>query len=385
MWFFGRPSVPSAVLIDCTASRAAGAYAFYPPGKNAVICYSAEVPVQQRSDESLDDALLRALDRVGKKLIEEGAPELRRQTGSGRPDHVLVSIGAPWLTSQVRVHRANPGKEFTFTKRLLSELLASDELPKEGKMSLPDIVISTSLNGYDTTDPIGKRTKRAEVVVLASTVDSAIAQEIRTRLRRLYHTHDIRITGFGAAAYGALRERFAHERDFLILDISARSTDLAFIKNARLVDVAALPTGFDSLLVAVRSAERMTLEEEQGRSPRLDTGQQPGYINPERNERFSKRANDARAAWIAGLVPLFKGFAERHALPRTLFLLAEPTAQAYVKTALDSPDVHALWLSDEPLSIIPVTAEQLASSVHARGQAEPDVFLALLALYARVG
>lgn len=376
MWFFRKARHASAVLIDLSASRAAGAYAYYPAGSPPVICYSAETPVQPRAEESLESALLRALDRVGQQLIEEGAPELRRQTGSGRPDDVIVSVAAPWQDARVRRQAIAPGKEFAFTRRVLREAVLNDGDPGPGRVRLPDLVVATILNGYDVPEPIGMRAKRAEVIVLTASIDATLHEEVRRRVRRLYHTHDVSFTSFAAAAYSALRAKYPHERDFLILDVSPRATDLAFVKEGRLADVASLPSGVESLLIAVRSAERLTVAEEAAREP----AEQPGYVSPERNARFSKRTEEARAAWVRELTTLFRKFAERHALPRTLFLIADPTAHDYLRRTLDSSALHALWLSDEPLTVVSVTAEQLASAVRARGQGSPDAYLSLLAL-----
>lgn len=380
MWFFRKAPVRSAVIIDLTASRVAGAYAYYPDTNDAVICASFETPVQRRADETLEQAVLRSLDRVGQSLIEVGAPELRRAIGSGRPDSVLVSIAAPWQQVEVRRHVISPSKEFTVTERLVGETLAAATTPEPGRTRLPDTIIATLLNGYDVPQPYGMRAKRAEIVVLGTSIDEALAIEVRRSLRRLYHTHDITFTGFASAAYGALRSRFPHEKDYLVMEVSATATDLAFVKGGRLMDVASLPTGLESLLVAARSAERLTVEEE---SQTPLTSYQPGYINPQRNVRFGQRVDEARASWLTGLVQLFRGFSERHALPRTLFLIADPSSHEYLRNAINSEAIHTLWLSDVPLTVISITAEQLARAVQARGMAAPDAYLSLLALYQR--
>jgi hypothetical protein len=379
MGFFRKAQHPSAVIIDLSASRVAGAYVYYPDGEGAVICASFETPVQPRTDETREQSLLRALDRVGESLIEVGAPELRRQIGTGRPESVLISVAAPWQQVRVQRHTVAPPKEFTLTKRVVSDALAAGAAPQTGWLRLPDTVIATLLNGYDVPQPLGMRTKRAELIVLSASIDEALADAVRSSVRRLYHTHDITFTSFAAASYGALRAQFPHEKEFLILDVSASGTDLACVKGGRLVDVASLPEGVESLLVAARSAERLTVEEEAAAL----TSYQPGYINPDRNARFGKRVGEAKALWTENLVQLFRVFAKQYALPRTLFLIADPASHEYLKSALDSDAIHGLWLSDEPLSVIPIVADQLARSVQARGIASPDAYLSLLALYHR--
>lgn len=378
MWFFGKKERSSVVLITIGSSTVSGGYVHYVRGESPTILYTASRHIELRKGEEPKEAMLRALELAGAELIEIGAPALRRATGSGRVDTVLVSMAGPWQETNVRTESVSPGKEFVFTRKMLGEVLAGSEHLPEGRVSLGDTVVATILNGYQVPNPIGKKAKRAEVVVLTSTLDQQTTEEVQKRVRRLYHTHTISFVAFLPTAYAVLRDLYPHEKDLLLLDVSSVGTGLAFVKAGLLVDIGHLQLGLNSLLAATRAAERMTIEEEEGNA---QTGEQPGYVNPERNARFAVRAAAARDEWLKGLADLLKEFAKTHALPRTLFLLTEPAARDYLKRALDSDILHALWLSDEPLKVIAVVPEQLSSRIKAVGQADPSIFLSILALY----
>jgi hypothetical protein len=379
MWFFGRKNNSSMVLVTIGSSAVTGAYAHYEPGKSPTIYFTARHTIEQRSGEDLKVAMLRTLDLVGTDLIEKGAPVLRRETGSGSVDGVLVSVAGPWQETHVRTETIQPGKPFTFTRAMLSEVVASGAKTPDDRVSFGEQVIATILNGYDIPNAIGKKANRAEVVILSSTLDKEVTEQVRTRVRKLYHTHTITFTAFAPVTYAVLRDLYPHERDFLALDVAAEDTDLAFVKGSLLVDVGTLTLGLNTLLAATRTAERMTVEEESGALHQ--TSEQPGYINPDRNARFSIRVEAARDEWLKGLAALLRKFAQLHALPRTLFVLTPPNARDYMKRALDSNILHTLWLSDEPLSIIMITPEQFASKLRTKTDTETPIFLAILALY----
>jgi hypothetical protein len=270
-------------------------------------------------------------------------------------------------------------KDFTITERLVEHALAEGKTHGVSRTALPDVVLASILNGYDVPNPYGMKARRAEFVVLAASIESELENLVRKQLRHLYHTHDVIFTSFAAAAYGALRHCFPHEKDYLVVDVSAHATDIGLVKGGKLVDVASQATGLDALLIAMRSAERMAPEQE---SPSV-LGAPPGYINPMRNIQFGVRVDEARARWTEGLTMLLRTLASHQALPRTLFLLADQAALNYLKNALNSDAVHALWLSDEPIAVIGITNEQLSHSIQVRGQATPDSYLSLLALYTR--
>ncbi|MEO6536273.1 MAG: hypothetical protein ABIT47_01140 [Candidatus Paceibacterota bacterium] len=379
MWFFKSKKRSSIVLIDIGSSSVAGAYVHYTDKELPVIYYTVRHSIVRGKDEDVQTAMLRTLNSVGTELIEKGAPTLRRETGSGSVDGVLVSVSAPWQETKVRTETIHPDKPFIFGKRMLSEIVSSSAKLAPGRVSTGESVIATILNGYEIPDPIGKQATRAEVVILSSTLEAALTDEIRTRVRRWYHTHDITFVAFAPVTYAVLRDLYPHEKDFLILNVSGEGTDLAFVKAGLLVDVGMLPQGINKLLDATRGAERMTIDEESGNA-RVPSDQ-PGYISPDRNARFIVRTETVKKEWVTGLSDLFKKFAQNHALPRTLFILAEPNARDYLRRSLDTDSLHSLWLSDEPLSLISVLPEHFAPYVKARGTAEGDIFLAILALY----
>jgi hypothetical protein len=379
MWFLKSKKRSSVVLIDIGSASVAGAYVHYTENELPTIYYTIRLPIEKGESEDMQTAMLRTLNEMGIQLIEKGAPALRRETGSGAVDSVLVSVSAPWQETKVRTETIHPDKPFIFNKRMLSEIVSSSASLPEGRISTGESVIATILNGYEIPNPLGKRATRAEVVILSSTLESKLTEDIRTRVRKWYHTHDITFVAFAPTTYAVLRDLYPHEKDFLILDVSGEGTDLAFVKAGLLVDVGTLPQGIHQLLDATRGAERMTIDEEAGNA-RMPS-EQPGYISPDRNARFLARTETVKKEWINGLTELFKQFAQNHALPRTLFLLADSNARDYLRRSLDTDSLHSLWLSDEPLSLIAVLPEHFSPYVKARGTAENDIFLAILALY----
>ena len=379
MWPFRKTDRQSVVLIDITASSVGGAYAHYQSGQPPTLYFTCREQVHAREGETLDAAMLRALDAVGKTLIEKGAPVLRRETGDGHVDRVVISVGAPWQDARVTTHHIAPGKQFTFSKRMVSEVLAAEVVLPEGHVRAGTAPVAILLNGYVTPHPIGMQAKRAEIVVLSTSLAAETAELIRTKLRALYHAHDIQFAAFPAVSYAAMRALYPHQKDFFLLEIGEVNTDLALIKGSMLADTGTLPYGIRSLMTTLRAAERMSQDEEMGTTTPVT--KQPGYTNPSYDARFSTHEEEARKKWLTELTDLLKVFAERNALPRTLFLLTDPVSREYLTWALQSPILHALWLSDEPLSILPVLPEHLAPQVRTLAEADADLYLALLALY----
>ncbi|MDP2816658.1 MAG: hypothetical protein Q8O19_08280 [Rectinemataceae bacterium] len=370
---FGKKKTRSVALIDIGSASVGGAYAHYEEGKAPIIYYTARVDVEIREGESVMDGMLRSLAFLERLLIEEGAPALRRETGSGVIEKVLVSVAAPWQDTLVTTTNIQQKNAFTFTHAHLADAVKKTAVVPKDRVSSGHTVIATILNGYETPNPFGKRVSRAELVILASTLEKEAAHAIEASLRKAFHTNEIELTAFAPVAYTVFRDLYPHQKDFVVLDVSGTGTDVAFVKRGLLVEVRSVPFGTQDLLIAARKA---------GQRAHLSA---VDMIDPVANESFAKESEEAERIWLDGLHGAFSSVAGVQALPRTLLLLADTDARDYLKRALEKSRLRSLWLSDEPLSVIPVTPSHLAARVKTRGLGDGDLFLALLALYAAKG
>ncbi|MDB5237490.1 MAG: hypothetical protein JWL88_592 [Parcubacteria group bacterium] len=373
----GKKRVATHILIDVGSASVGGAYVYFKSGELPTVYYDVRIHTEQREGEVAEASMLRSLQEVTTLLVKEGGPAMHREIGHAHIDSIVVSIAAPWQETRVRTETIQAVRPFMFTKKLLNETVAKSAQVPENRIDSGESVIATILNGYETPNPFGKQVKRAELVILSSTLLKSVTENVEKTLRNAFHSHDISFTGFAPVSYRIFRDLYPHENDYLILDIRGARSDLAFIQRGLLRDVGSIPHGTRALLSIGRTASELTPADV------LPAGSGLGasYLNTDRNVRFGARVEVAEEEWIKGLSNLLKDFAARHALPRTLFLLADDDVRDFLIRALDTPDIHTLWLSDEPLRIVPVTHSQFSPYVRTHGTANGDIFIDLLALY----
>jgi hypothetical protein len=373
---FGGKKNAIHILIDVGSASVGGAYVYFKSGDLPTIHYDVRINTEAREGEDQQASMLRTLHEVTELLVKEGAPAVHRAVGHAHADKIVVSIAAPWQETRVRVETLQSVRPFTFTKKLLNDTVEKSAHVPEDRIDSGESVIATILNGYEIPNPFGKQVKRVELVILSSTLLKTVTESVEKTLRKAFHTHEVSFTGFAPVSYRIFRDLYPHENDYLILDIRGARSDLAFIQRGLLRDVGSIPHGTRALLSIGRTASDM-----QASNTIPNTGLGASYLNADRNVRFGARVQVAEEEWINGLSNLLKDFATRHALPRTLFLLADDDVRGFLVRSLDTPNIHTLWLSDEPLRIVPVTHAQFAPYVRTGGEANGDIFLDLLALY----
>lgn len=332
--FFGKKKSESIVLIDIGTDSVAGAYAQFTEGEQPVMHYTRRLPIEIRTNEPQDDAMLRALGILGDALIREGAPVLMRNTGSGSTDTVLVSVDAPWQKTSVRTEYFEQKDPFIFNKNMVRAALEKTSVAPAGQLLVDESIIGTILNGYETKNPYGKEARRASIVILTSLIDEKVAQGIQKTLRGLYHTKNILTIAGSSLRYQAMRIAFPHERDALILDATGPLTSIALVRRDLLVDVVE---------IQIHKA--------------------------------------GTAIWLRTLTDELAALAERFPLPRTIFLLAREPDIVSIRETLDEAGLGKLWLSDNPPKIVSVLASHLVGLIRETTTAPPDISLLLMALY----
>jgi hypothetical protein len=367
MGLFGGSESKPVALIDIGSGSVGGAYLSHDENGLPVLHYTARIPVRPHGEEPLTFAMLRALEELGTELVSRGAPALRKGAGTSHVHETLVSVASPWQETNVRIERLEEHTPFTFTRTLMNSVIAKTATTNPDRVGSGEEIIATLLNGYETNRPFGKRVTRADIVVLSSTLPATVAESIEGIVRKWHHARHSTFTAFASCAYVVFRDLFPHEKEFIVIDIAGEATDIAFVKHGFLESVMSAPVGLHHLT----KGKTTTL------SP--DVAAPTGVVRITRDTADTSSA--LRTEWLDHIHDALKAFSSEHALPRKLFMLADDNAREYLRNALNDSSLRSLWLSDEPLTIVPVTPSQFTPFVKLGSGAEGDIFLMMLALF----
>ncbi|HRH24034.1 MAG TPA: hypothetical protein PK109_00375 [Candidatus Paceibacterota bacterium] len=371
MSLFGSKNKSKAVvLIDVTSSSIGGAYAIVSESAPAALLYTTRVALPTTGADVPSELMLRALDEVLQDLRINGAPILHRRTGSGSVQAVVASVGAPWQTTNIRTETVVEEKPFLFTDAIIAGAKKKGEIPV-GRYSSEESVLATLLNGYETPQPVGKRAKRAEIILLGATMEEETAKLMRRALSSFSALHEVRFSGLASVVSTAVALAFPHEKEYLALRVSGEVTELVFVKRGHPMFVSHIPSGLNVFARAAKST---------GYASFPDGGD---IIDRTKSTELDAGLKEAEEAWTTAVATCLKEFTATHALPRTLFLIVDKEAREFIRRVLDVPQVHALWLSDEPLATIALECSHFSKNMACETGVEEDLMLGLLALVAR--
>jgi len=366
--FFGTPKVRSAVLIDISSSSIGGAFITFPPKESPLIPYSVREPISFPTEKRSELCMLRALETVINDLETQGRPAFFRATKLHQVDHVFVSVGSPWQSTHVDTQTIQEKTSFVFSHETLTKAIRAGEKLAEGRKELQKEVVATLLNGYQTTQPFGKRVERAEIVILSSSMDGETMDLMHRSISRIHAKRGARLIPAESIAQTVLKAQFPHDKDFLLMLVSDEATDILIANGGIILDATTINTGLRTLV----ARDGMT-------ALRVNEGAPATEV-----VSLAPTQPLQSATWTKDVAEVLRTISTKRALPRMVFLVANDGSAGLLKRYLDTDEMHGLWLSDEALTVIPVVSKLLSSLIRHQGQSDADVMLDLVALYAKV-
>lgn len=373
---FGGKKQQSAVVIDIGSTSIGGAFVVYPKDGTPLMPYAVRENIDFPDEKRSELCMLRALETVMNALHTEGRPALARASGIHHVDRVFISLDAPWQETKVEAKIIGDGKAFVFSRDMLMNAVKERTPLPEGKRELQIEVVATLLNGYQTNDPYGKRAERAEILMLSSSMDGDTMNLIGRSAKRFNAKQGVLISPLQSLAHAVLRAQYPHDKDFLLMLVSDEATNILFANRGIIMDATSISIGLAHLAEA-RASEMRILHVNEASVPQEPT------LAPDSAPVPAAESTDT-AAWTSEIAAALREFASRHALPRIVFLVTNDGSADALKRFLDTPEMHALWLSDESLTVIPVISKLLSSFIHHQGTADADVMLDLVTLFAQL-
>ncbi|MCI0597890.1 hypothetical protein L0Y34_02360 [Candidatus Parcubacteria bacterium] len=363
MWPFGSPAKENVALIDISSTSVGAAYAVLSKKTAPHIVYSVRIPFDTKKDAQAN--LMWTLGAVSYAMATKGAPLLRKSTGNGGVHRAQILVSSPWQTAVLHIESIEKKQPFSVTASMLSDALAK----AKGNDAA---VIATVLNGYETGVPIGKRVTRAEIYVLSSKQDTEVWPRARSVIRQFAGAQVMKPLSFPILAYSILRRTFAAQSDFMTLRIGRETSDIAFVRRGLLAGIETVSCGSDMFFKAAQesglSAGALVSEHD--------------LIDAEKNKKLGSKLLEAKKSWLSCMRGTLADTAAKGGLPRTIFLFTEADTEGFFKRLIDTPELHDLWLSDEPLAVSTISSGYFSSFVKYAQTAPEDAVLSMLALFA---
>jgi cell division ATPase FtsA len=192
--------------------------------------------------------------------------------GLGVPDKIFCTLMSPWCAFQARTINFKKNTPFIFNEKLADgltqkEIKIFEEESAVSSLNKNDLClielenVKTLLNGYLVSEPTGQKVKELEMTLFISIGSKQILKKIEEAISRHFHPGKMQYVSFTLASFSVVRDMFAYQDNFLLVDIGGEVTDISMVKKDILCSSVSFPIGINYFIRELASSLGCTLDE----------------------------------------------------------------------------------------------------------------------------
>lgn len=373
-------------IFDIGSGSIGGAFVGITAGESPEILFTVrrDIPFQEKLNfRRFLDAMTKTLEEIAKSLKESGV--------GLHAEEAYCVLASPWYASQTRLVRFAQETPFTVTKSGLDELVQKEiSALRDSKMfdrakmgeALPEIMetknLQIKLNGYETKDPLKKKTSELELALYISMVPANIRRTISASIGKFWKPWNVHFSSFSLAAFETLRETFPDDRSFLFADISGEVTDISLVRNGVLFESLSFPSGKNFLIRGLLHKTKT--------SAMLVNSELDLYAKHESTLEHAKQINDvlgeSTKEWQGFFGDALTQLALEFPIPRTIFYTADNNVAEWLGGAIREEGARRFSREEGAFRVISLSDTFLSKHIRTALPDFQDSFLAIEAIFA---
>jgi hypothetical protein len=351
-------------------------------GLKIVSSSRADIPTGEKVDFGvLFKDTLRAVDEIVTSLTVNVA-------AANAP--IFVILASPWYVSQTKIINVKDERGFTLTKDLCDDLVSKEisefeeSLRKGNEGKTDDLlgiiesrIIHTTLNGYETPKPIGKKANEAMLALCVSVSQHNVTSGLTQKLHTHFPHSDISFNSFPLAYWNAIHHIFPERKDAILLDVSGEITDVSLVRGGVLIETTSFPLGRNFVLRRVASKLGRTVPE----ASSLVSLFLNGGTDAETGDRLNKIIFTLKQEWLSEFQKTLAELSDGLYVPSDLFLTADDDVYEIFSSWIKEEEMSQYVMSHGKFRVVPISESILAPIVNPDG-VKYDQFLNIGVLFA---
>lgn len=322
------------------------------------------------------------------KSLEIVADKISK-SGLGAPRRIFCVLASPWFVSQTRVIYLKKNSPFVFTEKIADELikkeikLMSDEhlSPSGGRQGAIRPIelknIKTSLNGYDTEEPLYKKVKELEMNIFISMGEESVFLKMEDVIRKFFHFTEIKFSSFAMASFTAARDFSPERENFLLVDIGGEITDIFMVKKSVLRDSISFPLGRNFFSRSVAAGLGATISEANS----LISLFKDGHAEATVAGKLRVSINQLQGEWLRQFQESLANLSNDISIPAAVYLTAEPNFANLFADTIKAEQFSQYTLAEAKFEITVLDANLLHRLASFEPSAARDPFLIIGCVY----
>ncbi len=355
-----------------------GGLVYHEKGKKPIVLSARKKDLKyydERDRDHLETLILSEFETLMKEIKTEDFPKLHNKK-CGKPDNALIILSSPWYLSETNTIKMQEPKPFLVTNDLMnkatSNIIKAYKGEKNNITVLEQNFLSVIVNGYNITNPIGKKVKDLDVNVFTSYARAESIKKIEDIVSSNFHVHNIHIHSQSLVAFSAINDLYANLKDYTVIDITSVITEVSIVKENILRDTASFPLGRYSLMQSVFKSMNSSSNDSILTNP-TPTDSTPStlnsvpssldateslvelYLNNKLDVELGKKVGvaikSAEKDWLDSFSSVLRQITLGDALPKNVFLFAKHDIAEIFKQFIENEEYQQFALTSGKFEI----------------------------------
>lgn len=323
---------------------------------------------------------LKALEIVADKV---------HKAGLGAPQRIFCVLASPWYASQTRTIELRKNTSFVFTEKIADDLIQREIKLMSEEQSLQygnaENAIRTielknikiTLNGYETGEPLFKKTKELEMIIFISICGEKVLAKIEDAIRKSFQFEVIKFSSFAMASFTVARDLYPESGSFLLVDIGGEITEIFMVKKNVLHDSISYPLGRNFFIRGVAEELGSTISE----ADSLISLFQSGHAEEKVAANLGAIMDKLRAEWLAKFQQSLADLSADISIPSRVHIIADPNFADLFAATIKAEQFSQYTLAESKFEITVMNTKLLHNLAAFGEEAARDAFLIMDSVY----
>ena len=309
--------------------------------------------------------------------------------GLGAPNKIFCVLSSPWYASQNRIIKFKKNTPFIFSRKLADSLIQKEisifEKECSAKYTHPGNNIrlielknmKTSLNGYAALEPMNQKAKELEMSIFISMSPEEILGKIEDVMGKYFHRKDIKFSSFAMASFAVARDIFAHQDNFLLVDIGGEITDISMIKKDALCGSISFPKGRNFMIREIANFLNCTLDEAKS----FISIYKNGHASESVNKKIEPFINKLKTEWLGKFQESLVDFSNNISIPASVFITVDQDLADFFAEIIKNEQYSQYMLAEMKFKVVFLGAQMLHGFAVFQKNAIRDPFIIIESVY----
>ncbi len=347
------------------------------------IIFSVNEPISIEENVSVDRFLalsLKSIEKVSKRIHDARL---------GAPSKVYCVLSSPWYTSQTRIINFKKNTPFLFTSKLADELIKKEVtlFQEEHSLKYQNIDnavraielknIKTLLNGYETSNPLNKKTKEVEMTIFVSIAGEQVLKKMEESIEKYFHPSLIKFSSFTMASFAVVRDMNTQKENFLLVDIGGEITDISMVKQNILRESITFPLGRNFLIRGVATDLNCSLNE----ADSLISLLKDGHAEEKLSKKLTFVMDGLRKEWLKSFQDSLANISNDISVPSTIYIAIDKDLADFFLETIKTEQFSQYTLTESKFDVVFLNSQNLHGLATFEEAAIREPFLIIDSIY----